>query len=189
MQIGKATVENSMAVFLQTESRATIWYCNLTPPGHIPGENSNLKRCMHSNDNLIWCSRRTCTHVLLREIPKSQLVAEQPWTGECQIPPKKIPHMQKAKEKPQQDCRRDTIMFKIKFQTCQRYLRVETKHCAHQDPGKRSSHFHKRLNQTLPLRMWEAPAEARSAVACHRSRGSGCRPGKHGLWPKSFWRR
>ena len=34
---------------------------------------------------------------------------------------KNTPHA-KAKEKPQQDCRRDTIMFKIKFQTCQRYL-------------------------------------------------------------------
>ena len=49
--------------------------------------------------------------------PKSQLVAEQPSTGECWIPPiKDTPHP-KEKEKPQQDGKRETIAFKIKSQT------------------------------------------------------------------------
>ena len=36
-------------------------------------------------------------------IPKLQLAAEQPSTGECWIPPKKDAPCQRAKEKPQQD--------------------------------------------------------------------------------------
>ena len=59
------------------------------------------------------------------------------------------------------------------------------------------------LNKTLyapgprdPIRDWARPAfecllwRLRSAVACHRDRGSGCsRPGRCGVWPKSSWRR
>ena len=38
--------------------------------------------------------------------PKLQLTAEQPSPGECWIPPKKDTPRPRAKEKPQQDCRR-----------------------------------------------------------------------------------
>jgi len=46
--------------------------------------------------------------------PKLQLAAEQPLTGECWIPPKKDTPHPKAKEKSQQDGRRDEIAFRIK---------------------------------------------------------------------------
>ena len=46
--------------------------------------------------------------------PKSQLVAEQPLTGEYWILPKKDTPCPRAEDKPQQDGRRDTIHFKIK---------------------------------------------------------------------------
>ena len=42
--------------------------------------------------------------------PKLQLTAEQPSTGECWIPPKKDTPRPRAKEKPQQDCRRGEML-------------------------------------------------------------------------------
>ena len=36
----------------------------------------------------------------LERTPKLQLAAEQPWTGECWIPPKKIPHIQGQRKSP-----------------------------------------------------------------------------------------
>ena len=186
MQIGKATVENSMAAPYKTESRATIRSCNLTP-GHIPGENSNLKRCMHSNDNLIWCSRRTCTFVLLREHQNHNWLLNNHRQENVRSHQKIIPHIQR--KNPNKIVGRTQSCLKSNFRHTRETRRVETKHCAHQDPGKRSSHFHKRLNQTclwvFECLLWRHG----SAVACHRDRGSGCRPGKHGLWHKSFWRR
>ena len=56
--------------------------------------------------------------------PKSQLVAQQPLTGECWIPPKKDTPCPRAKEKPQQDGRRGTMTFETKSQTCQRCSEV-----------------------------------------------------------------
>ena len=35
-----------------------------------------------------------------RTTPKLQLIAEQPLTGECWIPPKKIPHIQGQRKSP-----------------------------------------------------------------------------------------
>jgi len=66
--------------------------------------------------------------------PKLQLVAEQPSTGECWIPPKRDAPHPRAKEKPQQDGRRGKITFRIKPHTCQRCLKGSKKPCAHQDP-------------------------------------------------------
>uniref|UniRef100_A0A3Q1MI84 Pleiotrophin n=4 Tax=Bovinae TaxID=27592 RepID=A0A3Q1MI84_BOVIN len=45
----------------------------------------------------------------LARTPKLQLAAEKPSTGECWIPPKKDTPHRRAKEKPQQDGRRDEI--------------------------------------------------------------------------------
>ena len=53
--------------------------------------------------------------------PKLQLAAEQPSTRERWIPPKKDTLCPKAKEKPQQDGRRDEITFRIKPHTRQRH--------------------------------------------------------------------
>ena len=143
MQIGKATVENSMATPDKTESRDTIWSCNLTP-GYISGENSNLKRCMHSNDNLIWCSRRTCTYVLLREHQNQNWLLNNHGQENVRSHQKKYPTSKSKGETPT----RSQSCLKSNFRHARDTRRVETKHCAHQDPGKRSSHFHKRLNQT-----------------------------------------
>ena len=52
--------------------------------------------------------------------PKLQLVAEQPLTGACWIPPKKDTLHPKAKQKPQQDGRRGERAFRIQPHTRQR---------------------------------------------------------------------
>ena len=49
-------------------------------------------------------------------------------------PTKKRYPMSKAKEKPQQDGRRDKIMFRIKHLTYQRQSEGSNKPCVHQDP-------------------------------------------------------
>ena len=59
--------------------------------------------------------------------PKLQLVAEQPLTGECWIPPKKYSPHPRAKEKPQQDGRRSRDAFRIKPHTWQRCLEGSNK--------------------------------------------------------------
>ena len=46
MEIGIVTMENIMKVPWKTKIRVAIWSSNLTP-GHISGENYNLKRHMH----------------------------------------------------------------------------------------------------------------------------------------------
>ena len=53
--------------------------------------------------------------------PKLQLAAEQLLTAECWIPPKKDSPHPRAKEKPQQNCRRDKITFRIKPHTHQKH--------------------------------------------------------------------
>ena len=79
--------------------------------------------------------------------PKLELAAE-PSTGKCWIPPKKnTPHL-RAKKKPQQDGRRDTIVFKIKFQTCQRRSEEANKILCVPGLRERNSDPHKRLSQT-----------------------------------------
>ena len=65
---------------------------------------------------------------------KSQLAAEQPSTGECQIPPKKDTLCPRAKEKAQKDCWRGKITFRIKPYTRQRRSEGSNKPCVHQDP-------------------------------------------------------
>ena len=79
--------------------------------------------------------------------PKLELAAE-PSTGECWIPPKKDTPRLRAKKKPQQDGMRDTIMFKIKFQTCQRRSEEADKILCVLGLKERNSDPHKRLSQT-----------------------------------------
>ena len=105
-------------------------------------------------------------------IPKLQLTAEQPLTGECWNPPQKdTPHPRK-KEKHQGDDRRGEIAFRIKLHTCQRYLEGSDKTlCA---PGPRDP---TEPEPDLPLSvclLWRHG----STVAYHGVRGSGWgRPG------------
>ena len=47
MQIGAATMENSMEVSQKLENRATIWYSNPIA-GHISGQKYNSKRYMYT---------------------------------------------------------------------------------------------------------------------------------------------
>jgi len=98
--------------------------------------------------------------------PKLQLAADQPLTGECWIPPKKDTHHPRAKEKPQQDCRRGEIMFAIKPHTHQRCLEGSNKTlCA---PGSRDP---TEMEPDLCLSLLQRSG---SAVACCRGRDSGC---------------
>ena len=46
LQVGTATMENSMEVCQKTKNRATVWSGNLIP-GHISGENHTVKRYTH----------------------------------------------------------------------------------------------------------------------------------------------
>ena len=46
LQVGTATMENSMEVRQKTKNRATVWSGNLIP-GHISGENHTVKRNTH----------------------------------------------------------------------------------------------------------------------------------------------
>ena len=66
--------------------------------------------------------------------PKLKLVAEQPWAGECWIPPKKDTPRPRAKEKPQQDGSRGEIAFRIKPLTPQRCSEGSNKPSVQQDP-------------------------------------------------------
>ena len=66
--------------------------------------------------------------------PKLQLAAEQLLTAEYWIPPKKDSPHPRAKEKPQQNCRRDKITFRIKPHTHQKHSEGSNKPCTHQDP-------------------------------------------------------
>ena len=89
---------------------------------------SSLVKKLFQNKHLVnsllsilrWWSRRTCTHLIQRELQNYPLL---PLTGECWIPPKKDTSHPRAKEKPQQDqqdIRRGEITFRIKHHTCQR---------------------------------------------------------------------
>ena len=82
-------------------------------------------------------------------IPKLQLYAKPPSTGECQNPPKKKRYESpRAKEKLQQDSRRGTTAFKIKPHTCHRLLEGTNKTLCAPGLRERSSNPHERLNQT-----------------------------------------
>ena len=97
--------------------------------------------------------------------PKLQIAADQPLTGECWIPPKKDTHHPRAKEKPQQDCRRGEIMFAIKPHTHQSLEGSNKTLCA------RGSRDPTEMEPDLCLSLLQ---RSRSAVACCRGRDSGC---------------
>ena len=72
--------------------------------------------------------------------PKLQLTAEQPATGECWIPSKKVTPFPRANEKPQKDGRRGKIACRLKPHTHQRHLEGSNKTlCAPgpQDPAEK----------------------------------------------------
>ena len=79
--------------------------------------------------------------------------------------------------------RRGKIAFRIKPHTHQRCSEGSNKTLY--APGPRDP---TKTEPGLPLSVWVSPAEAGSAVACHR--GSGCsRPERYSVWHKSSWRR
>ena len=85
-------------------------------------------------------------------IPKLQLSAEQPWTGECRIPPKQNTPCPRPKEKPQQDSRRGKTAFRIKPHSHQRCLEGSNKTLyAPGDPTE--------IESDLPLSVLASPVE------------------------------
>ena len=84
---------------------------------------------------------------------------------------------------------RGTIMFKINPNTLQRHLEGTNKNLCTPGPRERSSDPHKRLSQTCLWVLEGLLQRHGSAVACGGDRDSGSsRPGRRGLWHKSFWR-
>ena len=122
---------------------------------------------------LTWQNRRTCTHLLLRELQK-QFAAEQLSTGACWIPPKKDTPHPRAKEKSQQDGRRGEIVFRLKPHTCQRHSEGSNKPCAHQDPETPQ-----RLSQNGVYFLWRCG----SAVEWCWGGGSKCSRSGYGISP------
>ena len=104
----------------------------------------------------------------LGRTPKLQLAAEQPWTRECWIPSKKKKDIPRpgTKEKTHKDCRRGEITFKIKLHTHQRCSEGSKENLVH-IRIKRSHRDMLDLCLSLVNRY-------RSAVTCHRGKGSGC---------------
>ena len=113
-------------------------------------ERASLKPSQESGKMADW--KDTCSSSFART-PKLQLAAEQSSTGECLIPPKKhIPHP-RAKEKPQQDCRRGEVAFRIKPHTCQRSSEGSNKTLS--TPGPRDPHGNwARLVFESPAELW-----------------------------------
>lgn len=91
-----------------------------------------------------WQSRRTCTQFLLQEHQN----CNQPCTEGYWNPPKKETPCTRTKVKLQEDCRRDTVKFKIKSPTHQKLLEGTSQTLCVPGPRKRSSEPHKRLGQT-----------------------------------------
>ena len=115
-------------------------------------------------------SRRTCAHLLLRD---NSLLNnhQQENVGSHQ---KRIPHVQ-GQRRPQQDGRRGKIMFRIKPYTRQRQSE-DSNPCVHQEIPQRVSQPCLWVSACL---LWRH----RSAVACHKGRGSGCSRPASGISP------
>ena len=108
--------------------------------------------------------------ILSSENAKTATSCWKPSTRECWIPPKEDAPCPRAKEKPQQDCRRGAIAFKIKSQTHQRHLEGTNKALCAPGLRERSGDPHKRLSQTclwvFECLLWRHG----STVICHRDR-------------------
>ena len=100
-------------------------------------------------------------------------------------PTKKDTPCPRSKEKPQQDCRRDEIMFRIKPHTCQRCLEGSNRSLCAPGPG-----YPTETEPNLPLSAWVSPVEVQANSGLCRGRGSGwSRPGSHSVLHKDSWRR
>ena len=115
-------------------------------------ENQRLENlCSSITQNMLQCFSVVLIHIVTTHValqmaeqkdlhsspvraPKLQLTAGRLSTGECWIPLKKDTLHPRAKEKPQEDGRRDAIKFRIKPHTHQRHLEGSNKPCVHQNP-------------------------------------------------------
>ena len=117
--------------------------------------------------------------------PKLQLTAKQPLRGKCWLPLQKITPCPRANDKPQQDCRRGEITFRIKPHTPQRHSEGSNKALCipgARDPTETETYLS--LSVLVP-----SEESLQSAVAGCRDRGSGCsRRGSHSVWHKLSWR-
>ena len=107
--------------------------------------------------------------------PKLQAAAEQPSTGECWIPPKEIPHIQRQRRSPPKMVGGAKLCLKLNLFPPET-LRGHKQNLVH----NRTQGPHKRLSQTC---LWVSECclqRHRSAVTCCGDGGSGCsRPGRH----------
>ena len=107
-----------------------------------------LSRCILTR----WWSRRTRAHLLLQELQNCNLLLNNRWQENVGLHQKKIPHIQRAKEKPQQDGRRGEITFRTKPHTHQRRSQGTNKILC--TPGPR------------PYTDWTRPAHECLSVSC-----------------------
>ena len=102
--------------------------------------------------------------------PKLQLAAEQPLTGKCWIPPKKIPYPEGQRRSPSNTVGGSKLHLESNPIPTRDAWRAQTKPCTQQEtPAETEPDLS--LSVCLLQRY-------RSAVACHTGRGSGC----NSLW-------
>ena len=113
-----------------------------------------------------WHCRRMCARLPLQELQNYNSLFNNCWQENVGTHQKKETTWQRAKEKPQQDGRRDEMVFRIKPHTHQRCLEGSNKPCAHQDPEtpQRPSQNCVRVS----------PAEVQVSSGLPQERGSGC---------------
>ena len=149
--------------------------CNAVNLGLIPGLGSSARE---GKDYPLQLGSSSCMVLeqLWGDTPGPR--AEKPqqdgrhWSGSC-VALEQLwgdsPHP-RAKEKPQQDCRKGKITFRIKPHTCQRHSEGSNKPCVHQNPETPQ-----RLRQNC---VWLSPVEWQVS--------SGLLQGQ-GLWVPQTW--
>ena len=90
---------------------------------------------LSDNQGLRWQSRRTCAHLLLRELQSYNLLLNNHQQENVGSTKKKDTLHTRAKEKSQQDGRRGEVMLRTKPHTHQRCLKSSNKNlCVSGDP-------------------------------------------------------
>ena len=115
---------------------------------------------------------------------KLQLNAEQPLRGECWIPPKKIPHVQRQRRSPKK------MLGRAKSRLVSNPIPARDLKDSNEILGVPGQETSQETEPHLPLSVWVLSAEAQVSRGHHRDKRSGCNsPRRHCVWHKSSWRR
>ena len=128
-----------------------------------------------------WQSRRTCAHLLLKELQNCNSLLNNHQQENVGSHQKKITHIQGQRRSPNKMVGGEKSRLESNSIPARDTQRAQTKPCAHQDPD---------ATGTEPDLYFSVLRRHGSALVYHRDRGSGCsRPGRHSVWSKSSWRR